>query len=104
MQWNLRGIRTLARPASPGDYLFANALSVALVYGLGAGSGFIFWVIAARLADEEVVGTASAAIAAAMLISSLGALGTHHAVARWLPTATDDALALLPRRSAPRVS
>ena len=50
--------------------------SLVAAQGLGAGFGFLFWVLAARTVPVEGVAAAGAAIAAMLLISTLANLGT----------------------------
>ena len=57
-----------------------------LAYSLAtAGTGFFFWVVAARLYPAPQVGLASSAISAAMLLGVLATLGLHHGLVRFLP-------------------
>ena len=57
-----------------------------LAYSLAtAGTGFFFWVVAARLYPAPQIGLASSAISAAMLLGVLATLGLHHGLVRFLP-------------------
>jgi O-antigen/teichoic acid export membrane protein len=52
---------------------------------LGAGSGFIFWVIAARFYSAEDVGLASAIVSAMRMIGMLSIFGLDLALIRYIP-------------------
>lgn len=57
------------------DPLYRNSFFLILAVGLIAVTGFVFWVLAARLYSAEEVGLAAAAIALAQLISTFSNLG-----------------------------
>ncbi len=55
--------------------LLASGMSLLLSAAATSGLGFAFWIVAARLFDADVVGVASAAVAAMLLLSTLGVVG-----------------------------
>lgn len=61
-------------------YLIANNIII-------AGTGFVFWIVAARLYSEDEVGLGSAAIAAVGLLALLSTMGLDFAIIRFLPNA-----------------
>ncbi|MBN1761707.1 MAG: oligosaccharide flippase family protein [Methanomicrobia archaeon] len=67
------------------DPLFKNAYFLMLSSVTSAGSGFFFWLIAARFYSAEAVGLASALIAAMGLISTLSLLGFDISLVRFIP-------------------
>jgi O-antigen/teichoic acid export membrane protein len=71
------------------DPLFKNAYFLMLSSISSAGSGFFFWLIAARFYTAEDVGLASAIIAAMGLISMLSLLGFDISLVRFLPERED---------------
>src|SRR6266550_426274 len=58
--------------------LMANTLVI-------TGSGFVFWLIAARLAAPDQVGLATSVVSAMLLVSLLARLGFDVALLRQLP-------------------
>jgi len=68
-----------------GISLYRNALYLIVANIVVPFTGFIFWVIAARLYSEEEVGIASAAIAAMTLLATLSTLGLEFVVIRFIP-------------------
>ncbi len=71
------------------DPLFKNAYFLMLSSVTSAGSGFFFWLIAARFYSAEEVGLASAIIAAMGFISMLSILGFDIGLIRYLPDERD---------------
>jgi O-antigen/teichoic acid export membrane protein len=71
------------------DPLFKNAYFLMLSSVTSAGSGFFFWLIAARFYSAEAVGLASALIAAMGLISTLSLLGFDISLVRFIPERED---------------
>lgn len=71
------------------DPLFKNAYFLMLSSVTSAGSGFFFWLIAARFYSTAEVGLASAIIAAMGLISMLSLLGFDISLVRFLPERED---------------
>ncbi len=69
-------------------YLMLSQLAVAL-------SGFIFWILAARLYLPADVGLASAAISAALLLANLSGLGLGYGLVRFLPSPGERSRALI---------
>lgn len=51
--------------------------------GISAASGFVFWIIAARLASAEVVGRSGALVSAVALLSYLTSLGLPYGLLRF---------------------
>lgn len=69
------------------DPLYKNSIFLLLSFIIGAGSGFIFWVFAARFYSTEDVGLASAMISAMMMLSlSFSLMGFEFSLAHYLPT------------------
>ncbi len=73
------------------DPLFKNAYFLMLSSVTSAGSGFFFWLIAARFYSAEDVGLASAIISAMGLIGMLSLLGFDVSLVRFLPEREDKA-------------
>jgi O-antigen/teichoic acid export membrane protein len=73
------------------DPLYRNSYFLMGSLVASAGGGFIFWVLAARLAPAEAVGRASALISAVTLLSYLTGLGLPYGLLRY--GARDDGLA-----------
>jgi len=73
----------------PNDPLFKNAYFLMFSSLTSAGSGFFFWLIAARFYSTAEVGLASAIIAAMGLISMLSFLGFDISLVRFLPERED---------------
>ena len=73
-------------PAGPTDRLRRNSWSLIASAALSAASGVGFWLLAARMAPREEVGTAAALVTAVMLIGGLGQIGLRNALIRFLPT------------------
>lgn len=57
------------------DPLYKNSIFLMLSSVTGAGTGFVFWVIAARFYSAEDVGLASAIVSAMRMIGMLSVLG-----------------------------
>ncbi|HDN74250.1 MAG TPA: lipopolysaccharide biosynthesis protein, partial [Archaeoglobus sp.] len=71
------------------DPLFKNAYFLMLSSITSAGSGFFFWLIAARFYATADIGLASAIISAMGLISMLSLLGFDISLVRFLPERED---------------
>ena len=71
------------------DPLFKNAYFLMLSSITSAGSGFFFWLIAARFYSTADIGLASAIISAMGLISMLSLLGFDISLVRFLPERED---------------
>ncbi|MBL7117266.1 MAG: oligosaccharide flippase family protein [Candidatus Syntrophoarchaeum sp.] len=71
------------------DPLFKNAYFLMLSSVTSAGSGFFFWLIAARFYSTEDIGLASAIIAAMGLLGMLSMLGFDISLIRFLPERED---------------
>jgi len=72
-----------------GVSLYRNAILLILDGAIPAVTGFVFWVVAARLYSTENIGIASAAIAANGLLVGFSLLGLNNALIRFLPTVKD---------------
>ena len=68
-----------------GDPLYKNSIFLMLSSITGAGTGFVFWVIAARFYSAEDVGLASAIVSAMRMIGMLSVLGLDLALIRFIP-------------------
>jgi O-antigen/teichoic acid export membrane protein len=66
------------------DSFYRNSIYLLLNMGIGALTGFIFWIIAAHLYSTTNVGKATALMAVISLISSLASLGLAKTVIRFL--------------------
>jgi O-antigen/teichoic acid export membrane protein len=78
--------RAIKLPRLPKS-LTVNALAL-MVASIGAnGLGLIFWAVAAHLRPPDVVGQASAAIAALTLLSTIAQLNLTNVIVRLLPAA-----------------
>ena len=69
--------------------LYKNSVFLIASSTSAAGSGFFFWVIAARFYSAEEVGLASAIISAMGLVSLLSLLGFDISLVRFLPERED---------------
>ena len=65
--------------------LYKNSIFLIASTFLGAGTGFVFWIVAARLYSTEDFGLASAIISAANLIAVLSILGFNVTLVRFIP-------------------
>jgi O-antigen/teichoic acid export membrane protein len=74
-----------------GISLYRNAVYLILDLAIPSLTGFIFWVLAARLYSTENIGIASAAIAVNGLLVAISTLGLSNAIIRFLPGAGDRA-------------
>ena len=68
------------------DPLYKNSIFLIASSLLGAGTGFVFWVIAARFYSAEDVGLASAIISAVMLLHLFSQMGFKFSLAYYLPS------------------
>lgn len=69
------------------DRLVINSYLIMIARAVGSVTGYVFWVLAARLILPEDVGLASSVIAASLLIANLSQLGYGYGLARFLPHA-----------------
>lgn len=76
------------------DPLYKNSIFLMLSSVMGAGTGFVFWVLAAKIYPAEAVGLSSAMVSAMRLICILSMLGLNIAVVRFIPE-SDDEVALI---------
>ncbi len=67
------------------DSLYKNSIFLIASSLLGAGTGFVFWVIAARFYSAEDVGLASATISAVMLLHLFSLMGFEIGLTHYLP-------------------
>ena len=74
------GLKSLYRVS-----LYRNAVYLILSQVAVSLSGFVFWILAARLCRPEYVGQASAAISATILLAYLSTLGLGYGLVRFLP-------------------
>ncbi len=73
------------------DPLMRNSFFLMLTTGLGAGSGFFFWLIVARLYPTVEVGQASSLLSSVALLSYFSLFGFSNALIRYLPTSRNRA-------------
>jgi len=78
---NLTGIKHHLR-----DPLFKNSIFIMLTSVSGAGFGFIFWMLAAKLYPAENVGIATALISSMALLVLLSRFGLDFSIIRFFPT------------------
>lgn len=77
---------TLRRAAR--DPVYGNGVALVLNAGVGAGLGFVFWMVAARLLDAGALGYGAAVVSAATLAALVGKTGLDAAVVRFVPGAS----------------
>lgn len=68
------------------DPLFKNSLFIMLTSVSGAGFGFIFWILAAKLYSPEDVGIATALISSMGLLVLISRFGLDFSIIRFFPT------------------
>lgn len=68
------------------DPLFKNSFFIILTSISGAGFGFIFWMLAAKLSSAEDVGIATALISSMTLIILISKFGLDFSIIRFCPT------------------
>ncbi len=71
--------------------LYRNAVYIMLANLAMAGTGFLFWIVAARLYPAQSLGEAAAAVSAMTLLALLTTLGLDVAIVRFLPEAGEAA-------------
>lgn len=76
------------RTTTQGSRLLGNSVLVFATTMLMAGSGAVFWVVAARLAPAEDVGLAGSLVAAGDALALFAQLGLNIAIVRTLPAST----------------
>ena len=69
--------------------LFLNTYVLVLMRVFGAGTGFLFWALAARTTSADAVGLASGAVSAATLFAGLAQLGLGYGLVRHLGSSDD---------------
>ncbi|BCJ37400.1 hypothetical protein Athai_49030 [Actinocatenispora thailandica] len=97
-----RGTPTLPRPAArlarlarrDGDLLTSSGSLTASTL-ITSGTGFLYWLVAARLFSPAAVGTASAAVSAMTLVGTLGMFGLGTMLIGELPRLRGDRWPLL---------
>lgn len=67
------------------DSLYRTSFFMAFANLIGAGCGFFFWIIAARLYTVEQVGLATALISSLALVALFSTLGFDSSIIRFLP-------------------
>jgi O-antigen/teichoic acid export membrane protein len=65
------------------DPLFRHSYLLLASAGISAASGFVFWIIAARLSSAEAVGRSAALVSAVALLSYLTSLGLPYGMLRF---------------------
>jgi O-antigen/teichoic acid export membrane protein len=65
--------------------LYSNSGFLMLNSGVGAGLGFFYWAVAARITTPEYVGLGSALVSASGFLSFFGSLGLGYGLIRFLP-------------------
>lgn len=65
--------------------LYKNSFFIALSRGINAASGFLFWLLAARIYSVEDVGLSSALLSYLELILVFSSLGFNYSIIRFLP-------------------
>jgi len=78
-----------------GVSLYRNAVYLMLNSMVSAATGFVFWMIAARLYSTEDVGLGSATIAAASLLVLFSTLGLDYGLIRFLPGSGEKSNAMI---------
>ncbi|MFF4960670.1 lipopolysaccharide biosynthesis protein [Streptomyces sp. NPDC001222] len=68
------------------DPLIANSLFLIATTALGAGAGFVFWILVARLYPAADVGRASSLLSSLSLLSYFSLFGLSSTLVRHLPT------------------
>lgn len=67
------------------DPVYGNGIALVLNAAVGAGLGFAFWMVAARLFEAGALGYGAAVVSAATLAALVGKAGFDAAVVRFLP-------------------
>jgi O-antigen/teichoic acid export membrane protein len=84
-RWLGLGLERGNAPKFAGRRVITIALALFSTTVVTAGLGFVFWALAARITTTEVVGRASAVIAAMQLIGTFGTLGFQMLLTAELP-------------------
>jgi O-antigen/teichoic acid export membrane protein len=74
---------------------YANSISLVFNSAMGAGLGFFYWMIVARIYHPQEVGLGSAVISASSLLAFLGSLGLGNGLIRFLPNSGKKAPSLI---------
>lgn len=67
------------------DPLVRNSLFIILASALGGASGFVFWMIAAKIYPKEDVGVATALISSVSLVILVSRFGLNQSLMRFFP-------------------
>jgi len=78
-----------ATPSATRDSLSRSSIGLIIGKGFQMGSGFLFWVLAARVASVADIGFAAATVSAVMFSTQVGLLGTSSAVIIQIGRGTD---------------
>lgn len=79
------------------DPMHRSGYALMLGSAANSGFGFVFWIVAARLFESDVVGTATAMIAAMGFVATAATLGLRGSLIRFLPVAGSGAVRLVRR-------
>lgn len=79
--------RRLRAPSTGAEHLERTSVYLILTAGAAGGLGTVFWLVAARLADESDVGAAVAASSLLIAAAFLSQLNVATALSRYLPAA-----------------
>lgn len=71
------------------DSLFRNSVYLMISTGIMGITGFIFWILVARLFSPKEVGIATALISACTLLSNLSLFGFNYSLIRYLPISSN---------------
>jgi O-antigen/teichoic acid export membrane protein len=69
-----------------GDAFYSNSMYLTLSRMTAAGTGLVFWIIAAWFYSQTDVGTATTLISASTLVATIALLGTNQSMIRYFPT------------------
>jgi O-antigen/teichoic acid export membrane protein len=86
----LARLRAAVRLAG-ADSLVRNSVLLMMTTALGAGSGFVFWVLVARLFPPDQVGVATTLLSAVVMLSYFSLVGLNSTLIRRLPTSSQPA-------------
>jgi len=75
-----------------GNYLFTGSINILISMLISSLSGFIFWMLAANIYQEEDVGIAAALISSMTLLSILSRLGFHISIIQFFPRGDKSAI------------
>ncbi len=78
-----------------GVSLYRNAVYLIVNNVILSATGFIFWIVAARLYSADAVGLASGVISAIYLLTLLSTMGLDYSLIRFLPNAGEEAKSMV---------